>query len=120
MEQKVLLKVEILLLGFFYVLSLVTATPLPRSLKLDADAYSSTNQELVMQLSLSKIKIKITDYHYWVDGRGGFMEETGNYEQVILKGEEEGFLIHGRMVAESVDYPGAGANKNHDPKPPRT
>ncbi|KAI3946227.1 hypothetical protein MKW92_033695 [Papaver armeniacum] len=99
MEQKVLLKVEILLLGFFYVLSLVTATPLPRSLKLDADAYSSTNQELVMQ---------------------GFMEETGNYEQVILKGEEEGFLIHGRMVAESVDYPGAGANKNHDPKPPRT
>ncbi|KAI3924972.1 hypothetical protein MKW98_014997 [Papaver atlanticum] len=99
MEQKVLLKVLILLLGFFYVLSLVTATPLSRSLKLDAEAYSSTNQELVMQ---------------------GFMEETGNYEQVILKGEEEGFLIHGRMVAESVDYPGAGANKNHDPKPPRT
>ncbi|XP_026390195.1 uncharacterized protein LOC113285571 isoform X1 [Papaver somniferum] len=100
MEQKILLKVLILLLGFFYALSLVTATPLSRSLKLDDEAYSSTNQESVMQQ--------------------GFMEETGNYEQVILKGEEEGFLIHGRMVAESADYPGAVANKNHDPKPPRT
>ncbi|RZC64999.1 hypothetical protein C5167_008687 [Papaver somniferum] len=108
MEQKILLKVLILLLGFFYALSLVTATPLSRSLKLDDEAYSSTNQESVMQ---------------WVDVGGvgeGFMEETGNYEQVILKGEEEGFLIHGRMVAESADYPGAVANKNHDPKPPRT
>ncbi|XP_026433986.1 uncharacterized protein LOC113331485 isoform X2 [Papaver somniferum] len=99
MEQKILLKVLILLLGFFYALSLVTGTPLSRSLKLDDEAYSSTNQDSVMQ---------------------GFMEETGNYEQVILKGEEEGFLIHGRMVAERADYPGAVANKNHDPKPPRT
>ncbi|KAI3989991.1 hypothetical protein MKX01_003694, partial [Papaver californicum] len=49
MDQKVLFEVLILLFRFSNVLSLVTATPLSRSLKLVGEAYSSTNQEFVMQ-----------------------------------------------------------------------
>ncbi|MCL7041865.1 hypothetical protein MKW94_003775 [Papaver nudicaule] len=51
MERKVLLRVLTLLLGFSYVLSLVAAAPLSRSLKLVGEASSSTNQELVMQFN---------------------------------------------------------------------
>ncbi|KAK2397258.1 hypothetical protein P8452_18296 [Trifolium repens] len=37
-------------------------------------------------------------------------------ESVIDKGEE--FMVMERMNLELEDYPGTGANNNHEPKPP--
>ena len=47
--------------------------------------------------------------------------DFANGEKVFGVEENEGILIEGRMDLENtMDYPGTGANKNHDPKTPGT
>ncbi|PON92625.1 hypothetical protein TorRG33x02_114850 [Trema orientale] len=64
---------------------------------------------------------KVAVKQNWLDLRNGkevFGEEENENEN---EDENEGILIQGRMDLEStMDYPGTGANKNHDPKTPGT
>lgn len=49
----------------------------------------------------------------------GELQQDGiTEEKVEITDEDEMGDSDGRMLLMSTDYPGAGANKNHDPKPP--
>ncbi|MBA0576000.1 hypothetical protein Golob_023791 [Gossypium lobatum] len=92
MEKKGFVRLMLLFLGFSYLLLSSAAVPTTRSLKSNQELPSSVQDLLaqdVMELS---------------DG-----------EEVITEGD--GFNGE-RMLLESTDYPGTGANKNHDPKTP--
>ncbi|MBA0590805.1 hypothetical protein Gotri_019163 [Gossypium trilobum] len=92
MEKKGFVRLMLLFLGFSYLLLSCAAVPTTRSLKSNKELPSSVQDLLaqdVMELS---------------DG-----------EEVITEGD--GFNGE-RMLMESTDYPGTGANKNHDPKTP--
>ncbi|MBA0860516.1 hypothetical protein Goshw_018337 [Gossypium schwendimanii] len=92
MEKKGFVRLMLLFLGFSYLLLSCVAVPTTRSLKSNKELPSSVQDLLaqdVMELS---------------DG-----------EEVITEGD--GFNGE-RMLLESTDYPGTGANKNHDPKTP--
>ncbi|MBA0687061.1 hypothetical protein Goari_014624 [Gossypium aridum] len=92
MEKKGFVRLMLLFLGFSYLLLSSAAVPTTRSLKSNKELPSSVQDLLaqdVMELS---------------DG-----------EEVIT--ESDGFNGE-RMLLESTDYPGTGANKNHDPKTP--
>ncbi|MBA0716115.1 hypothetical protein Golax_014976 [Gossypium laxum] len=92
MEKKGFVRLMLLFLGFSYLLLSCAAVPTTRSLKSNKELPSSVQDLLaqdVMELS---------------DG-----------EEVITEGD--GFNGE-RMLLESTDYPGTGANKNHDPKTP--
>ncbi|KAF8369739.1 hypothetical protein HHK36_032237 [Tetracentron sinense] len=109
MEEKPLIRMLILFLGFSYVLS-SGAVPLSsiifRGSFKSINAYPSA-QELMPQvfLSLSLSLSLLND---------GTMELR--YDREVIE-VEEGF-IEGRMDIESNDYPGTGANPGHDPNPP--
>lgn len=47
-----------------------------------------------------------------------FLQNVISEADQELFGEGDGFNIEERMLMESTDYPGPGANKGHDPKPP--
>ncbi|MBA0803482.1 hypothetical protein Gohar_013690 [Gossypium harknessii] len=92
MEKKGFVRLMLLFLGFSYLLLTCAAVPTTRSLKSNKELPSSVQDLLaqdVMELS---------------DG-----------EEVTTEGDR----FNGeRMLMESTDYPGTGANKNHDPKTP--
>ncbi|KAB2058596.1 Calcium-transporting ATPase 9, plasma membrane-type -like protein [Gossypium arboreum] len=92
MEKKGFVRLMLLFLGFSYLLLSCAAVPSTRSLKSNKELPSSVQDLLaqdVMELSYG--------------------------EEVIAEGD--GFNGE-RMLMESTDYPGTGANKNHDPKTP--
>ncbi|KAI3979151.1 hypothetical protein MKX01_016976 [Papaver californicum] len=64
MEKKVLLKILILLLGFSYVLSVVTAAPVSRSLNLVGEAYSSTNQPRIVAAGCHGKNMQLRTSHF--------------------------------------------------------
>ncbi|KAG8478838.1 hypothetical protein CXB51_028782 [Gossypium anomalum] len=92
MEKKGFVRLMLLFLGFSYLLLSCAAVPTTRSLKSNKELPSSV-QDLLAQ---------------------GVMELSYG-EEVITEGD--GFNRE-RMLMESTDYPGTGANKNHDPKTP--
>ncbi|KAE8736072.1 Cyclin/Brf1-like TBP-binding protein, putative isoform 1 [Hibiscus syriacus] len=92
METKAFVRLLLLFLGFSYLLLPCAAVPTTRSLKSNKELPSSVQDLLdqdVMKLS----------------------------EGEELLGEADGFNGE-RLLMESTDYPGTGANKNHDPKTP--
>ncbi|KAE8660049.1 Cyclin/Brf1-like TBP-binding protein, putative isoform 1 [Hibiscus syriacus] len=91
MENKAFVRLLLLFVGFSYLL-LCAAVPTTRRLKSNKELPSSVQYlpaEDVMKLS---------------EGEELLEEAYG------LNGE--------RLLLESTDYPGTGANKNHDPKTP--
>ncbi|XP_042512740.1 uncharacterized protein LOC122087611 [Macadamia integrifolia] len=93
MEHRALLRFLILFLGFSYV---VSSLPIPQSsafLKSGYEEYTPI-QEFMEQ---------------------GLMDER-NYGGKGLELDEA--IIRGRMDIETNDYPGTGANNNHDPRSP--
>ncbi|KAF6146430.1 hypothetical protein GIB67_037730 [Kingdonia uniflora] len=84
-QQKILLKLLILLLGFSYALMSLGAIPLSRS--------------RTLMLAIEEQPVQ------------DMMEQDVLMEHEELK--EVGW-IHGRMM-ENDDYPGTGANNHHDP-----
>ncbi|GMI65023.1 hypothetical protein like AT3G47510 [Hibiscus trionum] len=92
METKAFVRLMLLFLGFSFLLLSSTAVPTTRSLKSNKELPSSV-QDLPAQDVM-----KLSD-----------AEE--------LSGEADAFNGE-RLLLESTDYPGTGANKNHDPKTP--
>ncbi|XP_062113487.1 uncharacterized protein LOC133824576 [Humulus lupulus] len=97
MVPKTLL-ITILFLGLSSHILFSDAIPVTRSFSLNK----------FTSLAEHKVPLK----QNWLDLRNG--------EEVFGLEENEGkYLIQGRMDLETtLDYPGTGANKNHDPKPP--
>ncbi|KAL1357096.1 hypothetical protein HN51_009089 [Arachis hypogaea] len=83
----------ITLLLFSYVLS-SSAVPITRSL-------SPTSEKSSIQTSLEE-----------------GTPESRNSESEMFDLAQEFMTVEGRMDLESNDYPGTGANRNHDPKTP--
>ncbi|KAK8713056.1 hypothetical protein V6N13_148283 [Hibiscus sabdariffa] len=95
MEKKAFVRLMLLVfLGFSYLLLSGAAVPTTRSLKSNKQLPSS------LQDLLAQDVMKLSDAE----------ELLGEAE--ALNGE--------RLLLESTDYPGTGANKNHDPKTPGT
>ncbi|XP_043698364.1 uncharacterized protein LOC122649069 [Telopea speciosissima] len=90
-HKRALLRFLILFLGFSYAFSSIS---IPQSAAyLKSDNEDTSIQEFVEQ---------------------DLMDER-NYGEELLEFDE---AIRGRMVIESDDYPGTGANNHHDPKSP--
>ncbi|PNX96440.1 hypothetical protein L195_g019646 [Trifolium pratense] len=81
----------IILLSFSYVLS-SSASPATRSQNLKGEDTSTIP-------SIAKV-------------------DNNHGEEVVLVDKEEG-LVERRMDLETQDYDGTGANRDHEPKPPR-
>ncbi|KAK6243582.1 hypothetical protein QUC31_009991 [Theobroma cacao] len=94
MENKALVRLMLLFLGFSYLLLSCVAVPTTRSLKSYKELPSSSVQDLLAQ---DVMKLNEAE------------ESTG---------EGDAIFSDERMLMESTDYPGTGANKNHDPKTP--
>ncbi|KAK8628216.1 hypothetical protein V6N13_063926 [Hibiscus sabdariffa] len=92
MENKAFLRSILLFLAFSYLLLSCAAVPTTRSLKSNKELPSSVQDFLAQDV------MKLSD-----------AEE--------LFGEDDAFNGE-RLLMESTDYPGTGANKNHDPKTP--
>ncbi|KAL1352323.1 hypothetical protein HN51_016313 [Arachis hypogaea] len=90
-----LLQLFITLLLFSYVLSSL-AVPTTRSL-------SPRSEKSSIQTSLEEFQ---------------GTPESRNSESEMFDSAKEFMTVEGRMDLESNDYPGAGANRNHDPKTP--
>ncbi|MED6118946.1 hypothetical protein PIB30_007451 [Stylosanthes scabra] len=93
-HKATLLQLLITLLLFSYVLS-SSAVPTTRSL-------SPRREKSSIQTSLEELK---------------GTPESRNSETEMFDFAKE-FMVEGRMDLESNDYPGTGANRNHDPKTP--
>ncbi|XP_057762770.1 uncharacterized protein LOC130982718 isoform X1 [Arachis stenosperma] len=85
----------ITLLLFSYVLS-SSAVPTTRSL-------SPTSEKSSIQTSLEEFQ---------------GTPKSRNSESEMFDLAQEFMTVEGRMDLESNDYPGTGANRNHDPKTP--
>ncbi|KAE8711609.1 Cyclin/Brf1-like TBP-binding protein, putative isoform 1 [Hibiscus syriacus] len=81
----------LIFLGFSYLLNSCAAFPTTRCLML--------NKELLPSSSVEDLHVQD-------------VMKMSESEQVLGEGE--------RKLLESTDYPGPGANKNHDPKNPGT
>ncbi|OMO67841.1 hypothetical protein CCACVL1_20281 [Corchorus capsularis] len=87
----------LLFLGFSYLLLSCAAVPSTRSLKSNKELPSSSSvQDLLVQ---DVMKLGEAEGLFGESGNGAISRED-------------------RMLMESTDYPGTGANKNHDPKTP--
>ncbi|XVF56791.1 hypothetical protein PTKIN_Ptkin06aG0148600 [Pterospermum kingtungense] len=95
MENKAFVRLMLLFLGFSYLLLSCVAVPTTRSLKSNKEPLLSS---FSVQDLLPQDEMKLSE-----------AEEFLGVEDVS---KEE------RMLMESTDYPGPGANKNHDPKTP--
>ncbi|XP_016200854.1 uncharacterized protein LOC107642038 [Arachis ipaensis] len=93
-----LLQLFITLLLLSYVLS-SSAVPTTRSL-------SPTSEKSSIQTSLEEFQVQ------------GTTPESRNSESEMFDLAQEFMTVEGRMDLESNDYPGTGANRNHDPKTP--
>ncbi|MED6188026.1 hypothetical protein PIB30_082097 [Stylosanthes scabra] len=93
-HKATLLQLLITLLLFSYVLS-SSAVPTTRSL-------SPRREKPSIQTSQEELK--------------GSTESRNSETEMFDLGQE--FMVEGRMDLESNDYPGTGANRNHDPKTP--
>ncbi|CAJ2671999.1 unnamed protein product [Trifolium pratense] len=97
----------IILLSFSYVLS-SSASPATRSQNLkgeDTSTIPSIAKVSAIHLHISLEKIKVD-------------KDNNHGEEVVLVDKEEG-LVERRMDLETQDYDGTGANRDHEPKPPR-
>ncbi|XWS42733.1 hypothetical protein CRYUN_Cryun16bG0039400 [Craigia yunnanensis] len=95
MEKKAFVRLMLLFLCFSYLLLSTAAVPTTRSLK--------SNKELLLS-SFSVQDLLAQD-----------VMKLREAEELF--GEGDAFNEERRLM-ESTDYGGAGANKNHDPKPP--
>ncbi|XP_052174430.1 uncharacterized protein LOC127789556 [Diospyros lotus] len=84
----------VLLLSFSFMLSSSSAVPTSRTFKSFKDEHPS-----------------VQDFH----SQGETLEMRWSDAGEV---EEEVFVGAGRMVLETTDYPGTGANNNHDPSTP--
>ncbi|XWS57910.1 hypothetical protein CRYUN_Cryun09bG0213500 [Craigia yunnanensis] len=94
MENKAFVRLMLIFLGFSYLLLSCAAVPTTRSLKSNKELLSSSSS---VQDLLAQDVTKLCEDELCGEG-DAFNEE--------------------RMLMESTDYPGTGANKNHDPKTP--
>ncbi|XVF06687.1 hypothetical protein REPUB_Repub06bG0071700 [Reevesia pubescens] len=95
MENKAFVRLMLLFLGFSYLLLSCAAVPTTRSLKSNKELPSSSSVQDLLVQDVMKFS-----------------------EAEELFGEGDTLLHEERMLMESTDYPGTGANKNHDPKTP--
>ncbi|KAK8285982.1 hypothetical protein V6Z11_D08G259600 [Gossypium hirsutum] len=91
MENKFVVSLMIIFLGFSFLLNSSAAVPVTRCFLPSSPCVQDVVVQDVMKLSGS--------------------------EEVIEEGEA---LNNERMLLASTDYSGPGANKNHDPKTPGT
>ncbi|XWS64922.1 hypothetical protein CRYUN_Cryun05aG0045800 [Craigia yunnanensis] len=94
METKAFVRLMLLFLGFSYLLFSGAAVPTTRSLKSDKELLASSSAQDLLAQDVIKLS-----------------------EAEELFGEGDQFNEE-RILMESTDYPGTGANKNHDPKTP--
>ncbi|XP_022744330.1 uncharacterized protein LOC111295202 [Durio zibethinus] len=94
MENKGFVRLMLLFLGFSHLLLSCSAVPTTRSLKSNKELLPSSS----VQDFLAQDVIKLSEAEE-LFGEGDAVNEE-------------------RMLMQSTDYPGTGANKNHDPKPP--
>ncbi|KAB2071600.1 hypothetical protein ERO13_A08G220400v2 [Gossypium hirsutum] len=97
-ENKFVVSLMIIFLGFSYLLNSSAAVPVTRC--------SMPNNKKLLPSSPSAQDVVVQDV----------MKLSGS-EEVIEEGEA---LNNERMLLASTDYSGPGANKNHDPKTPGT
>ncbi|XWS58582.1 hypothetical protein CRYUN_Cryun08bG0046600 [Craigia yunnanensis] len=94
MENKAFIRLMLLFLGFSYLLLSCAAVPTTRSLKSNKELLSSFSVQDLLAQDVMKLN-----------------------EAEELFGEGDAFNEE-RVLLESTDYPGTGANKDHDPKTP--
>ncbi|MBA0764217.1 hypothetical protein Gotri_013581 [Gossypium trilobum] len=97
-ENKSVVSLMIIFLGFSYLLNSSAAAPVTRCFM--------PNNEKLLPSSPCLQDVVVQDV----------MKLSGS-EEVIEEGEA---LNNERMLLASTDYSGPGANKNHDPKTPGT
>ncbi|XVF30704.1 hypothetical protein REPUB_Repub16aG0081100 [Reevesia pubescens] len=95
MENKYFVRLMLLFLGFSYLLVSCAAVPTTRSLKSNKELLPSSSS---VQDLFAQDVMKLSEAEELFEERDVFNEE--------------------RMLMETTDYPGTGANKDHDPKTP--
>ncbi|XVE90244.1 hypothetical protein DITRI_Ditri20bG0063200 [Diplodiscus trichospermus] len=95
MENKAFVRLILLFLGFSCLLLSCAAVPATRSLKSNKELLPSSSVQDLLAQDLTKLS-----------------------EAEDLFGEGDAFNDERMLMESTADYPGTGANKNHDPKTP--
>ncbi|KAK5785900.1 hypothetical protein PVK06_040522 [Gossypium arboreum] len=118
MEKKGFVRLMLLFLGFSYLL--LSCAAVPSTSKSSILAFPSTSffnliNNFFFFLFIGSLKSNKELPSSVQDLLAQDVMELSYGEEVIAEGD--GFNGE-RMLMESTDYPGTGANKNHDPKTP--